>query len=372
MARSPSLIKKGTNFYLRYENSPWSGIVSVISFISGFVVDSINPSRIDVLWNNLVLLTYVILAGSCIVIINLTQNGFFENTALKRKKALLVIAEVFFIGGLFSNQLIYYFQSSSGLRSFFFIAVLLVMVIVSEYFKNKVEQIFMQFAMYFLACFSFFTFFLPILTKEMNPATFLKGGLLSFIFVLTVLALSCIKKPTRKPKPFLKTAGLVSVLFAAVNGLYFMNWIPPVPLSLKHAGIYHQVRHDIDGYTLTYEVSDDYDVLDKNEGIYHYMPGDTVFCFAAVFAPTALNKKIFHRWQQFIPEKNEWIIQDRVGYQLYGGRDGGFRGYTAKTIITPGDWQIDIITDDDLLLGTVEFKIEKAEKRTRELKETKR
>ena len=102
------------------------------------------------------------------------------------------------------------------------------------------------------------------------------------------------------------------------------------------------------------------------------MPGDTVFCFAAVFAPTALNKKIFHRWQQFIPEKNEWIIQDRVGYQLYGGRDGGFRGYTAKTIITPGDWQIDIITEDDLLLGTVEFKIEKAEKRTRELKETKR
>lgn len=372
MIKIRAIVKKGSNLYLKYERSPWNGIIAAVSFISGFALETLNPSRIDILWNNYTLLAYIVLAGIAITLVNSIQNGFFDGTRLKRKKRWLILVEHFCIGGLFSNQLIYYFQSSSGVRCFFFITLLLVMVILSEYFKNKIDQIHMQFAVFFLACFSFFSFFLPILTKEMNPATFLKSGALSLFFVTFILSLSSIRKTAKKPKPFLKTLGIVVLLFVILNVMYFMNWIPPVPLSLKHAGVYHHVSRQNDGYVLTYEDSDEYAFWNTKDRIFHFVPGDTVFCFASVFAPTALNKKIFHRWEQFIPEKNEWVMQDRVGYQLYGGRDGGFRGYTAKAIITPGEWHIDIITEDDLLLGTVFFEVKSAAKREGDFKQIKR
>ena len=38
-------------------------------------------------------------------------------------------------------------------------------------------------------------------------------------------------------------AWMLSVVLI-VNILYFANLIPPVPLALKDAGIYHQVNHN--------------------------------------------------------------------------------------------------------------------------------
>ena len=38
--------------------------------------------------------------------------------------------------------------------------------------------------LYFLACFSFLTFFLPVITKEISLRTFLAGGLISLMILI--------------------------------------------------------------------------------------------------------------------------------------------------------------------------------------------
>ena len=78
-----------------------------------------------------------------------------------------------------------------------------------------------------------------------------------------------------------------------------------------------------------------------------------MFCFVSVFAPSELKKKIYHKWQKYSQTDDAWITTDRAGYKLTGGRRGGYRGFTYKKNVENGDWRVDVITEDDLLLGRI-------------------
>lgn len=82
-----------------------------------------------------------------------------------------------------------------------------------------------------------------------------------------------------------------------------------------------------------------------------------MFCFASVFAPTRLEEPITHHWQHWKSDQDEWTTTDRMTYRIYGGRDGGYRGYTFKKNIHPGDWRVDVINEDDQLLGRLNFSV---------------
>jgi len=79
--------------------------------------------------------------------------------------------------------------------------------------------------------------------------------------------------------------------------------------------------------------------------------------FTSVFAPTDLNKSIFHRWKWFNPNTEKWEVTDDLGFEVAGGRDGGFRGYTYKANLKEGLWKVDVITEEELVLGIVDFVI---------------
>ena len=76
-----------------------------------------------------------------------------------------------------------------------------------------------------------------------------------------------------------------------------------------------------------------------------------------VFTPTRLTKRIAHEWQYYSEERGEWLVTDRTLYGLTGGRDGGYRGYTFKKNLQIGQWRVDIITEDNLILGRIKFKV---------------
>jgi len=46
---------------------------------------------------------------------------------------------------------------------------------------------------------------------------------------------------------------------------------------------------------------------------------------------------------------------DTVRFDIVGGRDGGYRGYSFKKNLKPGDWRVDVITETDQLLGRKKF-----------------
>ena len=99
---------------------------------------------------------------------------------------------------------------------------------------------------------------------------------------------------------------IIVIIYIALNIFYFLNWIPPVPLSLKDAGIYHHVSRSDEQYKVKFEKGSWYQFWKSSDSNFHYQTGDTVFCFAAIFAPTELNKKIVHQWQLYDKKHDEW------------------------------------------------------------------
>jgi hypothetical protein len=130
-----------------------------------------------------------------------------------------------------------------------------------------------------------------------------------------------------------------------------------VPLALRAGGVYHDVAQEDDAYVLTYESAPWYAVWDRADDTFHYAPGDTVYCFAAIFAPAELQTRVRHHWQRYSPEREAWQTTDRIGYRVVGGRRGGYRGYTFKRRVTPGRWRVNVETSGGTVIGRVDFRV---------------
>jgi len=135
--------------------------------------------------------------------------------------------------------------------------------------------------------------------------------------------------------------GPAVAVVAVLVVFYFLNWIPPVPLSLKLGGIYHQVEKADGLYHLTFEKPAWYQVMKRSDHSFH---GEgPAYCFTAVFAPVDLKTTIYHRWQYRMATpgqlsgKGEFSTADRIPIRISGGREGGYRGYTIKQHVPPGN-----------------------------------
>ncbi|NIR51118.1 DUF2914 domain-containing protein [candidate division KSB1 bacterium] len=210
-----------------------------------------------------------------------------------------------------------------------------------------------------MASFSFFIFFIPVALKKMNLLTFIFGGILSLLLVAGLLTILRRESVFPNQRQFQAAIAGVLSLYTLVNVFYWQNWIPPVPLSLKEAGIYHHVskNNETDLYTLQFQKPRWYQFFKDSDSPFRYAGGDTVHCFTAVFAPTKLTKKIYHHWQKYFPNRDEWLTTDRLGYKITGYRDSGYRGYTHKVNVSPGKWRVDVETARGIILGRIKFKI---------------
>ncbi len=337
--------------YRRYEK-----YLPVVSFMGGFLWDSLTLTRIDRWSDNLILLAYLLLAGGFMVLVNFISHQRIKNSLLLKYQDWYPLAIQFFLGGLFSSYLVFYFQSASLTKSFLFVLILALLLVMNEFLEKRLTNLFWQVGLYFFSAFSFFIFFVPVVVKRMNWFTFVLSGMLGVGLVAGMLYLF---RRTRlvNETSYRKAGTLILALFLLLNFFYLMNWIPPVPLSLKKGGIYHHVHREGDFFVLRYQQPPWYQFWKRDSDPFQYQSGDTVFCFASVFAPTWLKKKIFHHWQYYDSKSDHWRTTDRLGYQLTGGRDGGYRGYTYKTHVFPGKWRVDVETREGWLLGRISFRI---------------
>jgi len=356
-----SKIEVTKSFYSKYEK-----FIPIISFFSGFTWDSVTLTRIDQLSDNLIILLYILLLGAAIVFQAFTEKGLITQSLMVKYSEWYPAVIQFFLGGLFSTYVVFYFQSASFTKTALFLILLIGLLIANEFLHKRLTNLYLVLSLYFLAAFSFFIFFLPMITEVMNIWTFLLGGFFSLLFVGLIVWLFAKKQIFDTQEKIIRHSGLVLGLYLLLNLFYFFNWIPPVPLSMKYTGIYHNVYRDEDSYNLKQEKPEWYQLFKSDDKDFNYVEGDTAYCFAAVFAPTNLDKKILHQWQFYSEKEGEWVTSDRRGYELHGGREGGYRGYTYKKNVKPGEWRVNIITEDDLLLGRIEFDITDSKETSRE------
>lgn len=330
----------------------------VIFFSLGFLWDTMTLGRIDRIYDRIILCVYLSSLTVCLYMYNISDDGEWENIYIEKFKGYFPLAIQFFLGGLFSAYVIYFSRSISFTKSILFFVILIFLLFANELLKKRISNKYLQFSVYFFVNFTFFIFFVPLISKSISADMFIISGIISLVTSLGLFCYIYFKSPsTRKEVHFGKLFSLVIGIYFLINTFYFMNFIPPVPLALDTALVAHDVKKIGDEYIITYDRSPWYKFWREANESFIQEPGSNIYVFTSIFSPTDFEKSVMHRWKWFSPHTNQWEIIDEISYDITGGRDKGYRGYTYKNNMMPGQWEVNVLTLDGMVLGVVHFTI---------------
>lgn len=337
-------IKELKEWYERHEKR-----FSTFSLLFGFIFDSLTLQRIDALRENLWITFNLFLVAVCIVLLNRWRDS--------RSHFWLFNILQFGFGALLGSFFIFYFRSATLAGAWPFLLILLTAMVANELFQKRYARLVLQISFFYLSVFSFTIFLLPLLLHAIGPLVFLLSGATSLLVLW--LFVSILRRFAGESFRESRTLALRSIItiFVGVNLLYFTNLIPPVPLSLKDAGIYHSIERLADG---TYLVSgDEKKFLDRfrfRERV-RLVPGDTLYVYSAIFSPAQFDTSIVHEWQYKDEDAGKWVAASRVPLSLAGGRAEGFRTYSFKSNLSPGLWRVNVATLRGQLIGRISFRV---------------
>jgi hypothetical protein len=338
------------HLYRKYEK-----FVPLAVFAVGFVWDSLTMVRIDNLIDIAILVSYLAALAIMMFFTVRRQSGCDIPSWAMKLEPYFLWAMQFSFGGLFSAFVIFYFKSASWTRTQFFFLILVFLLVGNEFLHHRLNNPKLMATLYSFCLLSFLAFFLPIVFASVNPILFVLAGALSLLFSTTVFAAAF---PKNQKNWHLKMRPVLASIFAvcfSFNLLYFANLIPPVPLALKRAGIYHSVVRRPNGYEVQFVPPPLHLFWRQYDNPFDYSPGEPVYCFTAIFAPRGIHVRVRHVWSRY--DSPGWRVTDRMEYEVSGGREGGFRWYSRKSAITAGRWRVEVETDRGQTLGRIDFQV---------------
>lgn len=339
------------NFAIEHERK-----LSILALATGFIIDSFTLRGVDFYLENVVLLIYLGILTLSILFTNLSEGEGQFRQFLQRFHWLFILTMQLVLGAIWSAFLVFYSRSASISDSWPFLLLLFLQLIGNEFLRAKYARLRIQVALLYFAIFSYAIFLLPIMLKRLSAGVFVLSGVVSLVvifFLLKFLKLFLHAKISNDKKALTLIIGLI---FAGINGFYFFNLIPPIPLSLKNAGVYHSIERNNQGvYFLTGEEVTGLQLLSFNSKI-HLATGAPAYFFAAVFAPAEFNASLVHRWEYFDEVQTRWVLASQIPISILGGRETGFRTYSWKTV-SPGLWRVTVETDSGLIVGRSRFEV---------------
>ena len=342
--------------------APHERYVSLGAFFAGFVWDNLTLTSVELWLDNLVLLGYLILAGTSIFVLNARDSGHLNGRFAAKIAEFLPLAMQFAFGGLFSGLVVFYWRSSALIASWPFLLLLGVMFLGNEFFRKRYLRLTFQLSVFFIALYSYIVLIMPVIVGRMGIAIFLLSGLVSLACIGLIGILLYRVAPSRVALSYKLLFVIIGGIFFTFNGMYIANMIPPIPLALKDGGVYHLVERLPSGdYRVRYEPARWHTLFREESRTIHWTRGMPLFVYSAVFTPTRLNTTIIHRWSHYDETKGNWVERNKLGFPISGGRESGYRGYSVKHTITPGLWRVDVITERGVALGRITFTVVETE-----------
>jgi len=310
-------------------------LLSAVALFIGFIIDSLTLRRIDLLFENSVLITYLLVAGVCIIVLNFRKARIVDDSVRSWVMAVVPFVMQIAFGALFSGFVVFYFRSASFSANFLFILFLFGMLVGNEVFRPYYERLVFHVSIFFFALLSY------CLVASVVAVSL-------FIFVLSIFS----RDNVRKSLP--RIAQSITAIVAVVMFAYLTNIIPPIPLSLKESIIAHAATRSGEAYALSVEPESFFERLYPIK-TFHQSAGESVYLWVSVFAPTNLKTAIVHEWQQ--RQKGKWVTMSRITFPISGGRSEGFRGYSVKESVAEGEWRVSVETERGQVIGRVRFDI---------------
>ncbi|HVV38732.1 MAG TPA: DUF2914 domain-containing protein [Candidatus Paceibacterota bacterium] len=358
--RFSSPFRSLVDLWNRYERP-----LAAASLTIGFIFDLFIAKRPDSVFDNLLLLSYLFIAGSLIIILNLRQTRRTTDIVNAPPIFLLLILQ-FCFGGLSSNLLVLYGKSGTLAGSTLFLLILAAMLIGNEFLKTRYEQLRFNIAVYYLLLLTYAIIAVPtFILHSVGTWVFIISGLISLVVMIPFLVLLryVLRRGTQEKQLLMEARVIIVAIFLGFNALYFLQIIPPVPLSLKGIGVYHSLTRlpapagGTDSiYSGAYEPAPWYVFWRDTSNTYTLTADNKASCFSSVFAPTSLSAPIYHTWERYDQEAGKWVVMSRISFPINGGRDEGYRGFTVSKV-TPGKWRCDIETSNGSLIGRISFAV---------------
>ena len=335
---------------------PYERHLSAAAMVGGFAFDSVSYGRLDHPVTQTLLLVYLVAAAGSIVVLHyLHVKPESEGFAAKLRGYLPAVTQ-FAFGSLWSAFLVFYARSGVLAASWPFLLILAGIFIGNEVFRAYHSRLVFTSVLLFFALLSYAIFMMPMLTRNIGTVTFLLSGIAAMaVFFLFLRLLNWVSAARLGEVRWQVALGALAV-FVTVNGLYFLNVLPPLPLALQKAGVFHSVKRLGPVYYAMTEPQS-WNVYLGIPPVLHVEPGEPVFVYSAVFAPIKLSTRVFHRWQRYDDVKRQWVTKQSPSFAITGGRDNGYRGYTKRTGPEPGLWRVDIDSVDGRLIGRTQFMV---------------
>ena len=330
-----------------------------VFFAGGFVFDLFTLGRIDNIFNIISHGIYLALTLLVVILqINEVQPaedaGALTRFFFKYKNE----AAHFMLGALLNAFVIFYFKSGSFVNTFLLVILLFVLLVINEidYFKKRGPA--MKMVLFTISLSSFFIYLVPILFGKTGGGIFLISQACALIVILVVwwILLQYQVDLHRIRRNFLIPG--CAVIFAFIL-LYAGRIIPPVPLSLKQIGIYHNIEPAAGKYKL-YRLTPDWKFWARGDQHFKARSGDRIYLFTRIFAPGGFRDRLYLHFQ-VKNKKGEWVGTDRIPMRIVGGRNEGFRAYAYKQNYIEGEWRAMVKTAEDLEIGRINFEVEKTE-----------
>ncbi|MCL2012656.1 MAG: DUF2914 domain-containing protein [Cystobacterineae bacterium] len=261
----------------------------------------------------------------------------------------------FLFGSLFNAFFVFYFRASvvSSLSFLIFIPFLAVLLALNELplFRNLGPL--MRMALWSFTCTSFWAYLLPLLLGFLSAWLFVLAVFLSTASVLGLWYLSMHFTDDAKWNFWRAVAPSLGIQLLLLL-LYFSGVVPPVPLSLKWIGVYHDVRK-ADGTELLF-LRDGFRFWEHGAQTFLARPKDKLNVWMRIFAPKRFKDNIYVAWHHKNAQ-GQWIQTDHIQLQLRHSGQTGWTGHTYKANYAPGEWKVEVLTADARLLGNIGIEV---------------
>lgn len=325
--------------------------VDLSFFLGGFIFDVLTLAQVDDLFSIGQQFFYLYLAGMILFYEFLSKEGWEPPAeALKKAWNFRKLILHFVLGSLLSIYSLFFLKSASIFTSIVFILLILALMVLNELKKVQESGVDIKIGLYVICLFCFFSMLIPV-----------GLGFVGFIpFLLSILATSLVlyfvyrllaKRIANENTLLRQLTGPSASVLALFSVFYLVGWIPPVPLSLKHIGVYHQVEKKGESYELAHQ-RPWWRFWHEGDQKFQARAGDLVFIYTEVFSPARFNDSVVLHWQNWDARKG-WQSTDRVTMGVRGGRIGGYRGFAFKRNYLPGEWRVLVETTDQREIGRI-------------------
>ncbi len=277
----------------------------------------------------------------------------------KTLSVLFPLGAQYAFGGLLSGFVVFYTAHSVVTVSWPFLIVLALVFVGNEYFRMYKQYLVFQTTLLFFSLYAYTIFGVPLILGSLGPLVFAWSTLAAVVlFALFLLALRLLNT-ARYKESRMRILQACAAILIAVSGSYMFGVIPPIPLVMKDAGMYHSLSKISGGYRVEGEAPREW--WDLRTPVVHHVPNTYVYAYSAIAAPVKFGSTVVHRWERYDTKENDWITVSKVAFPITGGRSQGYRGYSERNSLPEGKWRVSVETANGQVIGRIRFDVETVE-----------